>query len=98
MKADVTAENKPAYFPPEKEHWHRDRIGHKGERKTHKDQGGVQVSATFLHEVTVVFVGCTLEVVVEITAGAVGRSRVARKDSFHRLEHGIFQAGNEKHG
>ena len=44
-------------------------------KETHKDQGGVQVFVVFLNKIAVVFVGFTLELIVELNTGVVGRSK-----------------------
>ena len=68
MKVDATAENKPAY--PTKVggtsrlEWVRKKGG-----KTHKNQGGIQVSAIFLQKVVIVLVGLAFELAVELGSG-----------------------------
>ena len=54
---------------------------------THENQRGVQVSIVFLDKVTVMLGGFAFELVIEVVAGAVGRSR-----------HGILQTRREQRG
>ena len=96
MKADVTAENRPAYSTPETNQCH-DR-GADAETNTHEDQGGIQILIVLLHKVTVVLVGFALELVVEFDTGAACRSKEVWKERWQRFEHSILQARNEKRG
>lgn len=78
MKADVTAENRPAY--PEnmstlRSRWMRG-------QSTHEDQGGIQVFFVFAHKITIVLVGLALELVIELMAGSTGRSKQIWKESW----------------
>ena len=83
MKAEVTAENKPAYSPRkfgskhEQNGWRR--------KKTNEDQSHIQITATFLHKIAVVDIRLALEVAVERRA-CVGRFRVERKVGSECLE------------
>ena len=94
MKADVTAENRPA-CPPEKQMSTATDVNAKN---THEDQRGIQIFTVFLHKVTVVVVGFMLEFIVELDAGVVGGSKEVRKERWQRLAHGILQTGEERHG
>jgi len=88
MKADATAENKPACYPPPKNQINiTTNINAKNIKDTHKDQCGIQVFVVFLDKIVVVLVGFTLELVVELYAGATGNSEEVRKESWQRLEH-----------
>ena len=64
---------------------------------THKDQRVAQVFIVFLGKVTVVLVSFAFELVVEVVAGAVGRSGVWKK-SFQRFEHSVLQTRKDKRG
>jgi hypothetical protein len=45
------------------------------QKKTHENQGGIQVFVVFLYEVAVVVVGFAIELIVELDAGvAIGSS------------------------
>jgi len=74
MKADVTAENKPAYS----KHRIRANVGACGEN-THKYQRGVQVVIVSLDESLVMIVRGTLEFIVKLGGGVAGRPE-ARKE------------------
>jgi len=87
MKADVTAENRPAYSP---ETQIKITIEVDAETTTHEDQGGVQVLIVLFHKVTVVLVGFALELVVELDTGAAGRSQEVGKERWQRFEHSIL--------
>ena len=95
MKADVTAENRPA-CTPKRTNEHRDRCMR--DKNTHEDQGGVQVFIILLHKVSIVPVGFTLKLVVEFDAGAAGSSKKVRNERWQRLEHCILQTGKQKRG
>ena len=70
MKADVTAENRPAYPPRQNNQYNNQGVYAKKGKNTHKDQRGVQVFIVLLHKVAVVPVGFTLELIVELATGA----------------------------
>ena len=88
MKADVTAENRPAYPTRETNQCH-DR-GMDAETNTHEDQGGIQILIVLFHEVTVVLVGLALELVVELDTSAACRSKEVGKERWQRFEHSIL--------
>ena len=94
MKADVTAENRPAYSLRKRHEWH-DIGGSREQGKTDENQGGVQISAAFLDEVAVVSVSFTLKLVVEFNTGAIC---MVRKVSLQCLEYRIFQTGEVSEG
>jgi len=94
MKADVTAENRPAWAPEKQMNTATD----VNVKDTHEDQRGIQVFIVFLHKATVVVVGFTLEFIIELDARAAGGSKEVRKERWQRLEHGILQTGEERHG
>jgi len=96
MKADVTAENRPAYSTREANQCH-DR-GTDAETSTHEDQGGIQILIVLLHKVTVILVGFALELVVELYATAACRSKKVGKERWQCFEHRILQSRNEKRG
>ena len=95
MKADVTAENRPA-CPPKNQV--STATSANAKVKSHEDQRGIQVFVVFLHKVTVVIVGFTLEFIVELDAGAARGSKDVRKERWQCLEHGILQTGEGRHG
>jgi len=79
MKADVTAENKPAYLSQINTRFiQRSRYTW---NNAHKYQRATQVFVIFLDEVAVVVVGCALELIVEFDAGVTGPPEKARKES-----------------
>jgi len=92
MKADVTAENRPA-CPPIKTNEQRDQFNAKN---TYEDQRGIQVFTVFLRKVTVIVVGFMFKFVVELHAGVVGGSKEVGKEGWQCLAHGILQAGEER--
>ena len=83
MKADATAENKPAYLTPESQINITTEVDKKLE--THEDQGGVQVFVVLLDKVAVILVGFALELVVELDPGTTGRSKEVRKEARQRF-------------
>ena len=76
MKADVTAENKPACTPIRTDEHPN---GGKLETDAYEYQRGVQVFVVFLHKVAIVLIGFTLEFIVEFEAGVVGGSQGVRE-------------------
>jgi len=86
MKAEVTAENKPACSPSETNQCH-DCGG--CERNAHEDQRCVQISIVLLHKVTVVVVGFALELVVEVGTSAASRAMEVRKQRRECFEHSV---------
>jgi hypothetical protein len=93
MKADATAENRPAYSRTarfrSRARWNRKRKG------THEYQGGAQVIVVFLDKVAVVIGGLALDLVVELDAGVGIRSKEVWKGLRQCFEHGLLQTGNE---
>jgi len=61
----------------------------------HEDQGGVQVFIIFVHEVTVVLIGFSLGLVIELDASAASHPEEAWKERWRCLEHHILLAGKE---
>ena len=68
MKAEATAENRPAYTPPQTQ------ISAVADAhakpSTHENQGCIQVPIALVDKVTVILLGFTAEFVVEFGAGA----------------------------
>ena len=91
MKADVTAENKPAYSQPDI--WFTQRSGCM-QKNTHKHQRTAQVFVTFLDKITVMFVDYVMEFVVKFDGGVTGCPQQARKESWQCFKHSILQAEN----
>lgn len=91
IKADVTAEKKPAYIPPRFIKKSRDI-----QRDAHKNQGAAQVFVIFLDEIAVAIVGCALKFVVELDGGVAGRPEEVRKEGWERFQYSILQAENDR--
>ena len=86
MKADVTAENKPACS--------RCGVNTNVEaygQNAHEYQRGIQIFIVFLDKVVIVIVRRTLELIVELDSGIVGGPE-AWKESWECLEHGLLHA------
>lgn len=60
-------------------------------KNAHKDKCGVQVFIVFLDKGTVIVVGCTLELIVELDAGVSGSYEVW-KGCQQCFKHGTSQA------
>ena len=74
MKADVTAESRPAY--PR----HRIHTKIKVEwENAHKDQGSIQIFAVFCNKLVVMIASSTQEPIVEFERGIAGCTKEARK-------------------
>ena len=89
MKADVTAENKPACS--------RCGVNTNVEvsgKDAHEYQRGVQIFIVLLDKVVVVIVRRALELIVELDGGIVGGPEV-RKENRQCFEHGILHAEND---
>ena len=73
MKADVTAENKPAYSPgtPLRQHYDRGGWGKKSSQRSTRHSSHIRIT----QKVTVVLVCFALELVVELDGGAASRSK-----------------------
>ena len=78
MKVDVTAENKPAYYPTSVRFTKRPRCVWSN---THKYQRVIQVFVAFLEKVAVVIVGYLVELIVEFNGRVAGRPQRTRKES-----------------
>ena len=89
MKADVTAENKPAYFQ-RGVHTNVEIYG----GNAHKYQRAIQIFVVFLDEIVVVIVRRALEFIVELDGGVVGRPE-AWKECRQCFEYGILHAGDD---
>jgi hypothetical protein len=63
-------------------------------KNTHKEQCGVQVFIVLLDEVTVVLVGYTLKLIVELDAGTSCRSKAVLGERRQRFKQSILQTKN----
>ena len=68
IKADVTAENKPAYSPKVRQTPRLKQVENR--ENTHEDQGGIQVSTILLQKIVIILIGLAFELVVELGSDA----------------------------
>ena len=92
MKADVTAENRPACS---KRRVHTDVVvcG----QNAHKYQRGVQIFVVSLDKVVIVVVRRALELIVELDGGVICCPET-RKEAWQYFEHSFLHAGNQQEG
>ena len=94
IKADATAENKPAYSP--RINIRSTERSRRTREDAHKDQRGIQVFIVFLDEATVMIVSHPLELIVEFDAGVAGSPKGIWKNTWQRFTHSILQARNNR--